>query len=351
MTPGKVGWRPWRRQSTDNKQPRGEQHKGESSDSFAQPKLALLPPDLLKLRVGLEKHKRMSLTVASNIRLGDRAALLGPLSLMLWAHAEQHFLGSNTLRDGIVSAAKWAFDGSQGMSFRRERYVQLETAIGVQLFADSAASAKALEERSQNGSTVSGKSSHLIDAGACIARAGGPPSSLRRICSWVVDYSCLTVGKGALALMAAGSATTRTLLALVSPSISVICWGTRDLWLSSAGLQSPGRYIVGQQVIALAASSTNPDEEVWATITLNTAFAAAVRLLLPSWGVAVKAARKNLQHGKGAVRVASRLLMPVQLLGGGLLVFCAVSPAWSLAFDARGNVWMDKIARTQVLQM
>eukprot|EP01047_Picozoa_sp_COSAG01_P117639 COSAG01_NODE_46310_length_401_cov_0.831126_1_plen_107_part_10 len=101
------------------------------------------------------------------------------------------------------------------------------------------------------------------------------------------------------------------------PDRLLVCGGltrgrsTRDLWLSSRGGQSLGRSVMGQQVVSLDAlslaardpaaaagvmsaverpdyggggegqrSDAVADAEVWATITLNSAFAATMRVVV-----------------------------------------------------------------------
>jgi hypothetical protein len=264
-------------------------------------------------------------------RIAEALALFGPLSLVLAAHGEEACLGTTTLQAKIITAAMWAFDGEGGAEYRRARYEAL-LARRPLVNADDARP--------------------LLDASALVERAGAPPSSTRRVASWAVDMAVMTIGQlsGVAVWHYVWPRSAVALAPLVGPATGVVAWGTRDLWLSRYGLQSPGRAVMGQQVYALGSDAeANPDREVWATIKLNSAFAATVRLVLPTLASSARHTKQMLSATK--FRSATLLLAPVQLGVFGAVGYCVMSPVWSLLFDPHGAVWMDRVAKTQVLDL
>ena len=311
-------------------------------------KLLPLPADVIKLRTksrqqrgrGMDESKQphgttvefgtvpsessADFTQRSRQLLGQRLVIMGPLSLVAAAYAEEYLLGARKVSGGIARACKWAFDGPHGALLRRQRYADLAESTG-------AAELQPLE---------------AFDSSACIDCGGGPPSSLRRIGSWAVDCSALYAGREMLLLVASPLA--KSLIPLLGPSCVVLAWGTRDLWLARWGMQSPGRFAVGQRLISLEAVTTGqPDAEIWASIKLNTAVAATFRVFLPLSCKSLNSTMKVVARANPGVALAVGIPLTVGMIGA--TAYCAFSPAWQLLCDPTGTLWMDRLARVQVL--
>ena len=64
--------------------------------------------------------------------------------------------------------------------------------------------------------------------------------------------------------LARGRAPERSAAYLLAPVFAMAAWATRDQWLAAWGLQSPGRWLAGQRVVALPgeAPSRSPAAEM-----------------------------------------------------------------------------------------
>eukprot|EP01052_Picozoa_sp_SAG31_P043302 SAG31_NODE_7169_length_1768_cov_1.416417_1_plen_349_part_00 len=264
---------------------------------------------------------------------GGRALAVLPVFAVVASWAEERFYGSTSGRTRIIALAKWAFDD------------------------DGTAAADARASRHARCAAASAAQEDMWDD-----LGGTRPSVLRRVGSWVIDMAVVFGARVALALPMQFVLPLWVPM-LVLPGCGTVAWSTRDLWLASYGAQSPGRWMMSQEVVALVPPSINKskdasqgavgDSEIWATICLNTAVAGAIRVILPTTnlilalgsefglGIAPKGAPRNVV---ATISVATQGVLVMGIVVG--LPFLTFS---QLLFDPRGRLWTDRIANTQVL--
>lgn len=283
------------------------------------------------------------------VRRGGKALSIVPVAAVVGGWAEERVWGTVAIRRRITAAAKWLFDGAgseadQARAARHARCVAAAEAAG------------------DPWSTL----------------GGGPPTVLRRVAAWAVDGVLLI---GARMAFQAALLPLQLLLsngwlgALLSPTFATLAWSTRDQWLAAWGAQSPGRWLVRQEVVALQAPRAGPpagaggssggagaapqpldippgDEEVWATICLNTAVAGAFRVLLPTATTLLTLGtelRVGVAPSRAGLVVATAGAVAQAGLVFSVVVALPVLTAVQLVIDPRGRLWTDRIANTQVL--